>query len=113
MSSSKPQDMSPFGICVTLAGLAALVLLAWDPEFQKGDAVQGVIVSNIMQVAELRNPEEQVRVKLPNDLVVNAIVSPSGGHPYVLGTPVVVIPYRSLLFSKQTYRAYARGQVGP
>jgi hypothetical protein len=105
--------MSPLGICMTLGGLAALALLAWDPEFQKGDAVQGVIVANLMQVTELRNPEEQVRVRLPNDLIVNAIVSPSGGHPYALGTSVVVIPYRSLLFSKQTYRAYARGQVGP
>lgn len=83
------------------------MLLAWDPEYREGVAVQGVVVSNIEQVVELRNPEEQVRVKLPNELVVNAIISP-GGFPYAPGTPVVVTPYRSLVFSKQTYRAYAR-----
>lgn len=112
MSSRKSNEVSPFGAGMALVALAALVLLAWDPEYREGAAVQGVVVANLAQVGKLRNPEEQVRVKLPNDLVVNAIISPSG-FPYAPGTLVVVTPYRSLLFSKQTYRAYAKNRPEP
>ena len=85
---------------------AALFLVAMDPQYHQEANVSGSIIGNIQQVGEGKGPDEYVQVKLHNGLVVNAIISPKSGFPYKLGTPVLVTPYRSMLFGKHTYRAF-------
>jgi hypothetical protein len=89
-----------------VSAFALLLLVAIDPQYHKEANVYGSIVGNIQQVGEGKNPEEYVQVKLQNGVLVNAIISPTSGFPYKIGTPVLVTPYRSMLFGKSTYRAY-------
>jgi hypothetical protein len=81
------------------------IIVALDPQHQKETDVSGVIIGNIQQTGDMKNPEESVQIRLNNGAVVNAIISPTSGFPYKIGTQVQVTPYRSMIFGKRTYRA--------
>ena len=87
------------------AAFVLVLVVAYDPPYHKETEISGIIVGNVQQVGDLKNPEEAVQIKLSNGLVVNAIISPLSGFPYKIGTPAKVTPYRSMVFGKRTYRA--------
>jgi len=110
-SGVRPMDsdggtISKLGL-VAMFIAAVLFFLFLSDSGDKVQAVTATVVANIAQVGDIRSPENQVQVRLPSGVVVNATVPANSGFPFAKGTSVQVTPYRSRASGKSTYRVEA------
>jgi hypothetical protein len=99
--------LSRFGLIAAFSAIVTFIAFVYDPEHPSGLPVLGSVVANVEQVSDNPSPDNQIRVMLPDRLVVVASVRAGQGFPFPNGAKVSVTPYRGRLFGKKSYWAEA------